>query len=266
MSAADPVLEVRAAQGIRIHYRLAGPVSRALALIIDIVVIIALANLISLLMFLVIIPLVMFGRIGLEAAKGLSAATTILFFLLLVGYPIYMEWRMRGQTPGKRLLQLRVVDVNGRHLGGHQVVLRNLLRFVDILPGFYGLGGACALCTRRYQRLGDLLADTVVVNVRRMEPRVLRERHTREENSLRGHAHIEARLRKAVDPRRADLLAQAINRRQELDEQARLELYAELARDLCEWGAFPPELAADLSDEQLIRNALDILHRSRRET
>jgi hypothetical protein len=84
-------------------------------------------------------------------------------FALYNGYFILLEWLMNGQTPGKRLLHIRVIKQGGYSLRFFDTLLRNLLRVVDFLPLFYGVGLTSLLFTRDSQRLGDLVAGTLVV-------------------------------------------------------------------------------------------------------
>lgn len=262
------VLEVRTAQGIRLHYPLAGPISRAIAVVVDMVIMVAIGLSLLLAVFLLALFAGLTGTGFILAYTGnlIGAGLSIAAFVIFFGYQMWREWRTNGQTPGKRMMGLRVMDVQGRRLAPQQVVLRNLLRIVDMMPGFYALGGIVALLSPRSQRLGDIVADTTVVNIRQARVQAVRERMVREENSLRGHTRVEAMIRQSVIPAQAALLAQAINRRRDIEEAARLGLYNELATDLRERAAIPAALADDLSDEQLIRNVLDILHRTRRDT
>src|SRR5206468_9747860 len=85
------------------------------------------------------------------------------YFVVSIGYTITCEWSWRGQTLGKRLLRLRVVDAEGLRLQFNQVVTRNLLRFVDSLPIFYFVGGVVCWFSPKCQRLGDIAANTVVI-------------------------------------------------------------------------------------------------------
>jgi uncharacterized RDD family membrane protein YckC len=99
--------------------------------------------------------------VGGRAAKGMLL---LAWFLLEWIYPVLFEAGRRGATPGKRVLGLRVVQASGAPMGFGQAVVRNFLRFIDAMPGFtYGFGVASCLATRRFQRLGDLAAGTVVV-------------------------------------------------------------------------------------------------------
>ena len=88
---------------------------------------------------------------------------TLVSFALYNGYFILFEWLLNGQTPGKRLLHIRVIKQGGYALRFFDTLLRNLLRVVDFLPLFYGVGLTSLLLTRDSQRLGDLVAGTLVV-------------------------------------------------------------------------------------------------------
>ncbi len=87
-------------------------------------------------------------------------------FLIEWFYPVLFEVYWRGQTPGKRTLGISVIndDLTPVTLGTSMV--RNLLRTVDFLPLFYLAGLITMLCNRRFQRLGDLAAGTLVISVR----------------------------------------------------------------------------------------------------
>ena len=75
----------------------------------------------------------------------------------------FLEWLLNGQTPGKRMLHVRVIKQGGYALRFFDTLLRNLLRVIDFLPLFYGVGLTSLLFTRDSQRLGDLVAGTLVV-------------------------------------------------------------------------------------------------------
>ncbi len=82
--------------------------------------------------------------------------------LLWVTYYAVLEGFF-GATLGKRLAGLRVTDLEGRRIGWQAAIVRNLARLLDVLPFAYLLGGILTLATKRHQRLGDLLAGTLVV-------------------------------------------------------------------------------------------------------
>jgi uncharacterized RDD family membrane protein YckC len=85
-------------------------------------------------------------------------------FLLHWGYFTLFEAFWNGQTPGKRITKLRVIQQSGRALGLFESMTRNLIRFIDMLPGLYVVGSICIFVSRRQQRLGDMAAGTLVVH------------------------------------------------------------------------------------------------------
>ena len=87
-------------------------------------------------------------------------------FLLFFGYFPLMEGIWSGQTVGKRVLKLRVVGDGGQPLTVTQVAIRNVVRLVDFLPLFYGIGVVSAFISKQNKRLGDLAAGTIVVRDR----------------------------------------------------------------------------------------------------
>lgn len=246
-------LRIRTPEGIVFSYALAGPVARCLACAIDICIVAAIQNVVTMIMRTV-------SFFSMDIAGGLAAVS---FFIISVGYCLICEWLLRGQTLGKKVFRLRVMDANGLRLQFHQVLMRNLLRFVDMLPAFYMLGGLVSGLNSRRQRLGDLAAGTVVVhNPIHGEPD-FEQLLAGKFNSLRAHPHLEARLRQRVSPDEARLALQALVRRDELDPVARVSLFADLAAHFKALVTFPAEDTDSMPDEQYIRNVVDILFRTR---
>ena len=249
----NTTLKIRTPEGIAFSFALAGPVARCLAWAVDFFVILAILKIMVLLVTVI-------GFISLDFQV---AAMMLGYFLVSVGYGIVLEWFWRGRTIGKWLLRLRVMDAHGLRLQPHQVLLRNLLRFVDSLPAFYFIGGVTCLLSSRSQRLGDIAGSTVVVyNPKPTEPD-LDQLLAGKFNSLRQHPHLEARLRQRVSPDEARLALQALVRRDDLDPIARVALFSELADHFKSLVTFPPETVESVPDEQYIRNVVDILFRTR---
>jgi uncharacterized RDD family membrane protein YckC len=99
--------------------------------------------------------------------SGWSVAVfTIVFFLVFFGYDVLFEVRSRGRTPGKRWTGLRVVRTGGHPVTFVPSCVRNVMRLIDILPFFYGIGMFSIFVTRQNQRLGDLAAGTLIVRDR----------------------------------------------------------------------------------------------------
>jgi uncharacterized RDD family membrane protein YckC len=246
-------LQIRTPEGVVFSQLLAGPVIRFIAWLVDFACIM---TLISTLQILMLLLMVVSG--GLAAAMG-----TLAYFVLSIGYGVVCEWAWRGQTVGKRLLRLRVVDAEGLRLQFHQIVIRNLLRFVDCLPAFYFLGGLACWLSPRCQRLGDLAANTIVIRTPRVAQPDLDQLLAGKYNSLRQYPHLAARLRQRVSPAEAGLMLQALLRRDRFEPVARVELFAELASHLRAKVEFPPEATDGVTDEQYLRNVVDILYRAR---
>jgi uncharacterized RDD family membrane protein YckC len=105
-----------------------------------------------------------------EAPKWMIAILIIILFLIFAGYFIAFEWIWNGQTPGKKLLKLRVIRDDGRPLTLWEAIARNLLRIADAIPGFvvpvYSVGLIVIFLNDRDQRLGDIFAGTVVIRER----------------------------------------------------------------------------------------------------
>jgi uncharacterized RDD family membrane protein YckC len=94
-------------------------------------------------------------------------------FILYYAYFAFFEAIWSGQTPGKRIVGLRVIATSGRPLGVFEAILRNLLRIVDQMPVIYAVGIFSVFLTERNQRLGDLAAGTVVVHDRQIDREAL---------------------------------------------------------------------------------------------
>ena len=146
----DTVREVHTPEGVALRLPAAGPVPRALAWAIDFAIRLTLLSVCS----------AIFGALG----KGGMGLYLVMLFLVFWAYPIVCEGLFNGQTPGKRVLDLRVVSSDGAPVGWLAACVRNLMRTVDMLPFGYALGLVTCLCDRHGRRLGDLVAGTLVVH------------------------------------------------------------------------------------------------------
>lgn len=180
MAKLDTLQVIEIAEGAEIQLRVAGPAVRALAWLIDFLIKVA---------AVVVLAIVVMGFLGsfmvAIAGEGGGNVTYGLFLGLLFIvewiYHIIFEAMPRGATPGKQAMGLRVVRVSGAPISLKQAVARNLLRFADMQPclvfmvfdaipytiATYVFGLACCIMTKRFQRLGDLAAGTVVVYTER---------------------------------------------------------------------------------------------------
>ena len=247
-------LVIRTPEGVAFSLLLAGPVTRFLAWFVDLCCISALMLVIG--QFL--------GLFKMINPDWITAWQEMAYFVLSVAYAMALEWYWRGQTVGKRLLRLRVTDAQGLRLQPSQVIMRNLLRFVDALPLFYLVGGVASVLSSRSQRLGDMAANTVVIRTPKIEQPDLNRVAGSKYNSLAAYPHLAARLRQLTSPGLANVALEALVRRDEFEAEARLELFAEIAGALRTLVAFPEDAVDSLPDEQYVRNAVEILFNIKR--
>lgn len=247
----DNSLLIRTPEGIQFALPLAGPFSRMLALAVDLAAIAALSSVLE----QALAPLNIFGQ---DVAGGVII---LVDFVLSLLYAMAFEWLWRGQTVGKRLMGLRVVDSRGLRLEPSQVIVRNLLRFIDVLPFLYLVGGTACLLSRHRQRLGDIAAGTVVVRTPKAARPNLDQLLAGKYNSLAESRHLAARLRQKLDPEIARIALDALIRRDQLDPAARLALFAQLADHFRALVPYPPEVAEQLADEPYVRDVVELLYR-----
>lgn len=160
-SLVDTVTRIETPEHFSLTFELAGPLRRAMAYLID-------------LMFRGLILLVLMwiamlaGFTGIFDVDGMAVgAMLIVVFVLEWGYFVVLELAWDGRSVGKRILGLRVVSADGRPLGAANVLLRNLLRAADFLPNLYALGFLVMATDRKFRRLGDAVAGTLVIYERK---------------------------------------------------------------------------------------------------
>lgn len=252
MRGPDPhTLEIRTPENLAFPLILAGPAARFAAWLVDMCVIAAAASVAAR-------ALAALSWFGADLA---AAVLTLAYFAVSVLYGMLMEWLAGGQTLGKRVLRIRVLDGRGLRLRPHQAVIRNLFRFLDMLPAGYLVGGTACLLSRRCQRLGDMAAGTLVV--RAPDPGIPDPSRAAPGrfNSLLAFRHLGARLRQQVSPAEAALAMDALLRRDELEATHRARIFRELREHFDAKAHFPPEASEGLPDEQYVRNVVEILYR-----
>lgn len=159
---------VQTPEQVELRFPLAGIGSRFLAVLLDSLIQLGVS------IVLVIVALVVFSAGGSRWFHGMSdtagkwfvALLVLGYFLLLWGYYALFEAFSNGQTPGKRVLKIRVIKDSGRQITFFESLARNLLRVIDSLPSAYLTGVISILCTAQNKRLGDLVAGTIVVHER----------------------------------------------------------------------------------------------------
>jgi uncharacterized RDD family membrane protein YckC len=172
---------------------------------------------------------------GFVAGPFWSGAPTWVFAVVLLGwFTIYygyfalFESVWNGQTPGKRMLGLRVIHTSGRPVSVYEAVLRNIVRIVDQMPGIYAVAMVSVFLTERSQRLGDLAASSVVVHERLSEGETARV-------EIRAHDPAAPRYGASRLPEQEFLVVETfLRRRHELDGYARVQNAERIARRLRE--------------------------------
>ncbi len=249
MKRREKTLIIRTPEGIVFPLLLAGPVTRFLAWLVDWMCITAAFSIIN-----------QFVRLLVMINRDFAIAFMILlYFFLSFSYAIITEWYWHGQTIGKRVFKLKVMDVQGLRLQFSQVVIRNVLRVIDILPLSYMVGGLSCFFSGKGQRIGDIAANTIVIRTPKIVQPELEQIQSGKFNSFRQFPHLCARLRQKISPDLAHLTVQALLRRSFLSPDARVHLFKTTADHIKKIVAFPQTATEGLSDEQYIRNIVDIL-------
>jgi uncharacterized RDD family membrane protein YckC len=151
---------------VAIELPLAGIGSRFIAILIDYLIWGAAFFILLLLMLFVISSLHVFDTLSSNWAVGVFI---LIVFLMQWGYFTLFEALNNGRTPGKSLAKIRVIHQSGRGISFVESLGRNLVRAIDYMPGFYAVGVLSIFLTKRNQRLGDLVAGTLVVRDRETE-------------------------------------------------------------------------------------------------
>lgn len=145
----DNIYSVEIPEGVELQAELAGVVPRTLAFCIDF-------SIRAGLLIVVSIAAAFLGKAG-------DGIVLIFFFLLEWFYPVFFELYVNGQTPGKKLFNIKVVQQDLIPIKLQSSLIRNLLRTVDFLPLLYVFGIVSMVMSTKFQRLGDLAAGTLVI-------------------------------------------------------------------------------------------------------
>jgi uncharacterized RDD family membrane protein YckC len=164
----DATIKIVTPENIAFHYRVAGPFRRFPAYLLDLVIRWA----------ILFVLFVVCGMLSVAIGEMSLAILLVGYFVLSWFYGGLFETFMNGQTPGKRMLGIRVLTTDGRPIKAHQAILRNILRMADMFPIISGeviglppipliptflVGLLSMTLNRRYRRLGDLVCNTMVV-------------------------------------------------------------------------------------------------------
>lgn len=239
----DSRIEIVTPENIAFHYLLAGPFRRLPAYLID-------CTACVLFLFVTLIAAGLWSSLGGMTGLGIGLWLLLAFVVSWFYFGLF-EAFWNGQTPGKRLMGLRVLSVDGRPINAMQAVVRNVLRSVDAMPilgpaevgiPFYMVALVAMTASDRYQRLGDLACGTIVVVERRTK--------------LRGVAPMQhpevVRFAETVPPQfvagrgLAHALSVYVARRELFPPARRFEIARTLGEPLTQRLGLPPETNPDL--------------------
>ncbi|MEM7334162.1 MAG: RDD family protein [Chloroflexota bacterium] len=157
MTSTDEFLNIETPENVAFGYEVVGIGSRFIAGIVDSAIIGGILAILGVVIFAIASP---FNE---ESSTLLVAIGLFMFFVILWGYYIFFEMSWNGRSPGKRAAGLRVIKRDGTPITLSESIIRNLLRTIDSLPAFYGVGIIAMFIDEKSRRLGDIMAGTLVV-------------------------------------------------------------------------------------------------------
>ena len=236
-------LTITTPEHVPIRLEPAGAGSRFLAILIDAFIIMAIGTMI-------------FTIVSTFLPRGVAMAifVTVNFFLTWAWH-LWFETRRQGRTPGKRALKIRVIDARGLPVSLHQSLVRNITRVLDFIPVFYGVGAIAVMASPSRRRIGDILADTLVV--RDAQPLAYRGTLAaeRRHNSLRTPRVLRLARHRISLEEREFLLALCL-RADRMTAEARYDLMEEVAREYRKKLGIEEE---QMSGENLVRDLTAVL-------
>ncbi|MCX5879487.1 MAG: RDD family protein, partial [Deltaproteobacteria bacterium] len=189
-----------------------------------------LAILVAVLLFLRFLPaLHLSGSVTDISKPWLIALGVLAYGLVDLGYFLFFEALWSGQTPGKRRQGLRVIRINGQPIGWLESSVRNILRAVDLVAGFYPVGFLVVFLSRNNQRIGDYAAGTVVIVERKQS--VPKDRKELLAPGVLTHPEIEWYVSR-LKPAQYQVLRSFLERREQMEQGHRHELARLLSHQL----------------------------------
>ena len=223
--------ELELPEEINLEVELANAGSRSLAIMVDL----ALGGLV---LFIIYSLTFLFAHnltdswIERMSSDALEIALFLVIFGFQWGYFNVFEWWWNGQTPGKRLLNLRVIKVDGSPVSGIDVLLRNLSRPIDTLGPMGLVGLMMIFVNRRAQRLGDFMARTIVIHETKIDWSIFDQIEVEEAaaSSDAASTPMQKPISIRLSAEQWELLHRYLNRRDQLEPEAS----ARLALSICE--------------------------------
>jgi uncharacterized RDD family membrane protein YckC len=245
----DSTVEIVTPENIAFRYRVAGPFRRFPAFVLDLLVRAALLIGMS----------IAFATAGVVIGAIAPAAILVGYFFIEWFYGGVCETLMNGQTPGKWVMGIRVLSVDGQPITPVQAVLRNILRFVDLMPLLslqvfgaevapvymiptFGFALVTAALSPRFQRLGDIVCGTIVVIEERRWLMGVAKLEDPRAAQLASYIPMDFRVNRSL----ARALAAYVDRRRFFSPARRREVAHHLAMPLLARFGFPPDTSYDL--------------------
>jgi len=213
-------LTIPTPEGVELTLTLAGAASRFVAALIDLAIQVTL-----------LIALAVLLSVG-GGGGVLIAIWAILSFLVIFGYDVAFEVLNSGRTPGKQMNGLRVVRLGGYPVNFLTSAIRNAIRPIDFLPGGYLVGASLIIATPKNQRLGDIVAGTLVIRQRVSRSLPLPQTPRVAPAPLALDDPYRAWDTSRISPEELSAVQQFLDRRTTIDYNVRLELGATLAARL----------------------------------
>lgn len=221
----NPDYLISTPENVDLHLELAGIGNRVLACLIDTAITFAMITALAAVLWGVWIAISLAGLPS--STQALVAAVILMGFVLLsffiwFGYFIMFEGFWQGQTPGKKLVNIRVIEQNGQPVSWGAVLFRNFMRFLD--EGVILIGLLIMFIDRNERRIGDLAAGTLVIRER------LSELPTQEIVPATGSELAVTIDAGSISPQEYDLLVNFLRRRGTLAKSQRPLVAQELAK------------------------------------
>jgi uncharacterized RDD family membrane protein YckC len=250
----DDELIVETPERVELHFILASVGNRFLAAAID--------HIIQLL-FMIAAAVIFAWAAGWSRLPSLgiwvAAFLVLAVFLIYWGYFVFFETVWSGQTPGKRIMKLRVIREDGRPVRFFEVFVRNLLRlFVDFMPpGSYAIGVVSIVFSSQSKRIGDFVAGTVVIKERSSEAPSLEEITRSLEAEIARPAPVAPLFKTEpglLNPNEVRAIQTFLRRRFELSAGSRASLAIRIARPVAaRLGVVNPQVSAEAFLEEIDR-------------
>jgi uncharacterized RDD family membrane protein YckC len=247
-------LTIRTPEQIGFNYKISGLGSRSIAFILDYTIRGILIFFIFVLFYLLyqIFPAAFSFIIKVDFPKTWLMALGFLFYALLyLGYFLIFEALWIGQTPGKRIMDLRVVRIDGQPIGWLESAIRNIIRALDMLAGFYPVGLIVMFLSSNARRIGDYAAGTIVIVERGVK---VPDSQPRSASPTRPYtADIEINI-STITPKEYQVMKSFLQRRQDMDRLHSNQIARTLTLRLKEkWGLSMRDISYESFIEEVVR-------------